>query len=100
MKLVHEYYAEGYGLQTVRCDECGIDGPVAVMIGEEPSPNPNHQGATSVLCLACLEKALGLLRAVRAEEFNANTIAAYDLLDDEQKKDIAGKFVAFLESSK
>lgn len=41
-----------------RCDECGEDVEVAVLLGQEP----DHESATVSICPKCLRKALKLIK--------------------------------------
>ena len=95
MKLI-EAHMIGDELCPVTCTECGAEVPFAVAM----SAQPEQECATAFLCLECLEKAMHLLLEHEAGEFNSNYLAAYASLDDSQKKDIADKFVAFMESAK
>lgn len=95
MKLIEERFVEGYGMQQVGCDECGIDVAVGVRVGEEP----DYESATAVLCITCVENALNLLREHNAKGFNADTLAAFDALSDEQKKNLAVKFIEHLKDA-
>ena len=98
MKLIHERMMEDDYCEQVTCTECGASVPVAVVMRAEPE----QEGALAFLCLACVDMAMQLLNAQIAQfavEFNANTIAAYDLLDDEQKKTLAVNFIEHLKES-
>ena len=44
--------------QPSTCNDCGAVADVAVQVGEEP----DYESRTATLCLACVEKALSLMR--------------------------------------
>jgi len=51
-----------YSWTTNRCDECGKDVDVTVMLGQEP----DYESQTVFVCLDCLEKAIALVEGMDA----------------------------------